>query len=97
MTDLGLGSIGPISRGPLAIGQREDREPLKVVLPHARDEDDDEQEKEDELKADRKLPFNPHTDALRTAQFLEHNRRVVALLEPSSTVPLLGSHVNVLA
>ena len=84
--------IGPF--GVLPVDPHGDRQRVEfrvVRLPHARD-DDGEQEKEEVKTA---FPFNPHSEALGLAEQLERDLKVVSMIENTGTLPLLGGTVDV--
>lgn len=92
---MAIEAFGPLTRGPLSIfaqdSEKQKQLEFKVRLPRASGEEaDDDEDAARESEARRTaLPFNTHTDALRTAQEIDHGRKIVAALESSPPLSLL--------
>ncbi len=71
-----------------------ERQPLIRVHPALHQKQKDREDKKAEEKAARRLPFNPYTEALETARRFENGKKVVRLLHPEESSPLLGSHID---
>ncbi|MBI4582555.1 MAG: hypothetical protein HY717_00785 [Planctomycetes bacterium] len=71
-----------------------DRQSLVRLNPVLHKQQKDREEKKAEEKASRRLPFNPYAEALETARRFENGKKVVRLLHPEESSPLLGGHID---